>query len=144
IDKLFSSFPQYISPRQFRVAFKTVMRIVSPPFPVSATNPELSEVLLEMLRFRAAGADGAPLPPPVDATAEGEPPVSEQSALVLALVDALPFLPLPLVEGWLAITAETVGMIADPGLRLHVRKRFWEVLESGELDVGRASLAVSW
>ena len=142
VDNLFSSFPQYISPRQFRVAFRTVTQIVSPPFPVSATNPDLAETLLEMVRFRAVSADTAPLP-----AAEGEEAselLSEQSTLVLALLDALPFLHLPLLEVWLPLAAESVAGVADPQMRLPVRKRLWEVLESGEMDVERAALAVSW
>lgn len=141
VDNLFSSFPQHTSPRQFRVAFKTVTQIVSPPFPVSATNPDLAETLLEMVRFRAMNASTSPLP-----ATEGEAGdvLSEQSALVLALLDALPFLDVPLFEAWLPLAAESVAGVADPQMRLPVRKRMWEVLESGEMDVERSQLAVSW
>ncbi|MBE3047604.1 hypothetical protein IMZ48_34845, partial [Candidatus Bathyarchaeota archaeon] len=59
IDNLLASFPAHVSPRQFRVAFRPVTQIVSPPFAVSATNPDLAETLLEMLRFRAANASVA-------------------------------------------------------------------------------------
>ncbi|PKS10247.1 hypothetical protein jhhlp_001997 [Lomentospora prolificans] len=143
IDRLFTSFPVYISPRQFRVAFRTVMQIVSPPFPVAEKEPQLAEVLLEMLRFRAVNAGTTPLPPATNANAEPGPQ-SEQSALVLALIDSLPYVALPIMDDWFTITAETMAGIADPELRLPVRNRFWEMLESGELDVGRSSLAVSW
>ncbi|KAJ1335108.1 hypothetical protein MN608_01843 [Microdochium nivale] len=70
VDALLASFPARISPRQFRLAFKTVMQIASPPFPISASHPELSEALLEMLRFRAleGGASTTPLPPPSSET----------------------------------------------------------------------------
>jgi hypothetical protein len=143
VDTLLSSFPEHISPRQFRVAFKTVMQIVSPPFPVSATNPELSEVLLEMVEFRAASvARPERLPPAPEAL--DQPPCSEQSTLVLAVVDALPFLPLPLVEEWLDTTAGLMLHVKDSDLRLPAWRRFWEVLESGEMDVERSFLAVAW
>ncbi|SPO01134.1 related to peroxisomal membrane protein PEX17 [Cephalotrichum gorgonifer] len=149
VDNLFSSFPLHISPRQFRVAFRTVTQIVSPPFPVSATNPDLAETLLEMLRFRAAGASPEPLPAALYDAAGGEGEnedvqLSEQSALLLALVDALPFLHISLLEEWLPVAAEAVGLIADPQLRLPVRKRLWDVLGSGEMDVERSSFAVTW
>ncbi|CAI4217916.1 unnamed protein product [Parascedosporium putredinis] len=151
VDRLFTSFPTHISPRQFRVAFRTITQIVSPPFPVADTSPELAEVLLEMLRFRAVHAATVPLPPATDANpnlaAGAKPeagPFSEQSTLLLALVDSLPFLALPIMDDWLTLTAETVAQIADRELRLPVRNRLWEVLESGELDVGRSSLALSW
>ena len=63
---------------------------------------------------------------------------------MLALVDALPFLHLGLLEAWLSIAAECVASVEDPALRAPVRKRLWEVLESGELDVERSTMAVSW
>ncbi|KAI2639768.1 hypothetical protein GGS26DRAFT_541551 [Hypomontagnella submonticulosa] len=160
IDALLSSFPSRISPRQFRVAFRTIMQITSPPFPVSASHPDLSEGLLEMLRFRAVSgsASTAPvLPLNEQATTAtnkpfipGVPPaqqqetISEQAALVLSLVDALPYLPLGVLEEWLARTAEAMNAIADPRLREIVRKHFWDILVSGEMDVERGALGVTW
>lgn len=146
IVKLFESFPRQISARQFRVAFKTVMQIVSPPFPIAATEPHLSETLLEMLRGNISNATVVPLPAPTDANGANQPqePMSEQSALVLALIDSLPHLPLPLVEEWLTIGAQALNEIADPHLREPVKKRFWEVLVSGEMDVERAAIGVAW
>jgi hypothetical protein len=150
IVRLFESFPRNISTRQFRVAFKTVMQIVSPPFPVAASEPHLSETLLEMLLSHMANASTAPLPPGPDAASRGEPaqkpeePMSEQSSLTLALVDSLPFLPLPLVDEWLTITAQALNAIADSRLRETVKKRFWDILVSGEMDVERAAIGVAW
>ncbi|KAI1115984.1 hypothetical protein F5Y14DRAFT_97477 [Nemania sp. NC0429] len=153
IDALLSSFPARVSPRQFRLAFRTVMQVASPPYPISITHPGLSEALLEMLRFRAEGASTDPLPPVPDAalsssSSSGTPtekePLSEQTALVLALIDALPFLPLRLVDEWLSHAAEASGAIRDPRMRDVARRRLWEVLASGELDVGRAVAGVAW
>ena len=150
IVKVFDSFPLHISPRQFRVAFKTVMEIVSPPFPIAAMEPHLSETLLEMLRANTTTASTALLPARPDAVAEAleestpEDPLSEQSALVMTLVDSLPFLPLPLVEEWLAITAQAMNEIADPRLKSPVKKRFWDILVNGEMDVERATIGVAW
>ncbi|KAI1467276.1 uncharacterized protein F4812DRAFT_431974, partial [Daldinia caldariorum] len=42
VDTLLSSFPSRISPRQFRLAFRTVIQIASPPYPLSASHPDLS------------------------------------------------------------------------------------------------------
>ncbi|GKT88196.1 LOW QUALITY PROTEIN: peroxin 8 [Colletotrichum tofieldiae] len=151
IDALFASFPSQISSRQFRVAFKTVMQIVSPPFPISLTEPQLSETLLEMVRFKAMGASTTLLPQTQDAIAQSEKgltpqqePLSEQSSLVLTLIDSLPFLPLPLVEDWMTLTAQAMNEVADPAMRQPVKDRFWEVLVSGEMDVERATIGVAW
>jgi hypothetical protein len=162
IDTLLNSFPGHISERQFRLAYKTVMQIVSPPFPISAMHPDLSETLLEMLHFRCGTAGTVPLPaepgavspsplasqqPDASSSAadqEQKQPFSEQATLVLALIDALPFLPLPLLEGWLTRTAEAMNAIADADMHEAARRRFWDVLVSGEMDVERATVGVSW
>ncbi|KAH7328614.1 peroxisomal membrane protein Pex17 [Stachybotrys elegans] len=150
IAKLFESFPSQISSRQFRVAFRTVMQIVSPPFPIAAMEPHLSETLLEMLRSQILGAGTSPLPAtpdvlPSSAAAEDSGAAqSEQSALTLTLVESMPFLPLPLVEEWLTVAAQSLNEIADPALREPVKKRFQEHLVNGELDVDRAGIAVAW
>ncbi|PHH87724.1 hypothetical protein CDD83_8498 [Cordyceps sp. RAO-2017] len=149
IIKLFESFPRHISPRQFRIAFKTVMEIVSPPFPIAAMKPDLSETLLEMLRASIPTASTAPLDthrdaPPLAEKSRQDASLSEQSALVLALIDSLPFLPLPLVEEWLAISAQMMNQIADPRLRAPARARFLDILVNGEMDVERSTIGVAW
>lgn len=148
IVKLFESFPHHISPRQFRVAFKTVIQMVSPPFQIVAQEPLLGETLLEMLLQHIAIAFTVPLAPDEAAQAaaaeSGETLQSPQSALVLALIDALPFLPLPLVEEWMAIAAQTLNAIADPRLRRPVKERFWDMLINGEMDVERSAIGVAW
>ncbi|KAK4192015.1 putative PEX8 peroxisomal biogenesis factor 8 [Podospora australis] len=147
-ETLFASFPAHISPRQFRLAFKTVMQILSPPFPISASHPPLAETLLEMVRWRASNANGAPLPPPpvVDPQAQldFQDPMSEQSTLVLTLIDALPFLQLSIFEDWMTLAAISVNKIEDRAMREAAKRRFWEVLVSGEMDVERAAIAVAW
>lgn len=148
IVKLFESFPDKMSPRQFRVAFKTVIQMVSPPFQIAAQEPMLGETLLEMLLNYISTAPTVPLAPDEAAqaasTESGETLQSAQSALVLALIDALPFLPLPLVEDWMAIAAQTLNSIADPRLRRPVKERFWDILVNGEMDVERSAIGVAW
>ncbi|KAG6014072.1 hypothetical protein E4U43_006962 [Claviceps pusilla] len=167
IVKLFDSFPRQISPRQFRVAFKTVMEMVSPPFPVAALNPHLSETLLEMLRTNLSTASTQLLPQEPSSLVNGgaaadalhetrqaqqqqqqqqqeQEPLSEQSALVMTLIDSLPFMPPPLLEEWLDITARAMHEIQDPRLRTPVKKRLWDVLVSGEMDVERSMIGVTW
>lgn len=154
VDELLGAFPARIHPRQFRLAFKTVIQVASPPFPVAAAHPDLAETLLEMLHLRSLAASTHPLPPdpapagaapiPEDQAPPSSPPLSEQTTLVLALIEALPFLPLAIVEEWLTRTAEAMNEIVDPAMREAARKRFWDVLVSGEMDVERASVGVAW
>ncbi|KAK4230836.1 putative PEX8 peroxisomal biogenesis factor 8 [Podospora fimiseda] len=154
-ETLFTSFPNHISPRQFRVAFKTVMQILSPPFPIAESHPLLAETLLEMVRYRATVANTAPLEPlphhhrqgknDDDKQEEEEQQVlSEQSTLVLTLIDSLPFLRLRIFEEWMTLAAKAINGIKDGGFRETCKRRFWEVLVSGEMDVERSAIGVAW
>ncbi|KAF2634799.1 hypothetical protein P280DRAFT_523778 [Massarina eburnea CBS 473.64] len=149
IDALFSVFPDNLSPRQFRLAFKTLMRVTAPPSALSATHPDLPATLLELVHFRALNAPTQPLPPD-DITlalqsSDVPPPLfSEQAVLVLTLVDALPYLPIPLLEEWLPLCADLLNRIDDDVMRDAVKARYWEVLVSGEMDPARSSCCVAW
>jgi hypothetical protein len=146
-ETLFTSFPTHISPRQFRLAFKTMIQILSPPFPISATQPNFAETLLEMVRFRITSANPVPLPPNPDAAAAGnqdDGPVSEQSTLVMTLIDSLPYLPLHMVEDWMTWTAESLNEIPDRATREVAKRRYVQILGSGEMDVDRAAIGVAW
>ncbi|CAG8980650.1 hypothetical protein HYALB_00013061 [Hymenoscyphus albidus] len=150
VDSLFHSFPTNLSPRQFRYAFKALMEVTTPPAPISATEPQLAETLLELLHHRALNSPTTPLPPSVsikrqaDAQIQNSPPLSEQAILLLTLLDALPNLPLGLLQEWLPLSANLLNAIADPAMREHCKKRFWELLESGEMDIERSSVCVAW
>lgn len=148
VGSLFHSFPTNLSPRQFRFAFKALMQITSPPNQLAASEPMLAETLLELLHHRALHAPTAPLPPPVkgDAGADGSKMagLSEQAVLLLTLLDALPHLPLGVLEEWLPLAADLLNAVPDRGMREHCRARFWEVLESGEMDVERSAVCVWW
>ncbi|KAL2123883.1 hypothetical protein VTJ04DRAFT_248 [Mycothermus thermophilus] len=151
-ESLLAAFPLHLSPRQFRLAFTTLMRILSPPALISAQHPDLPETLLEMVRFRAVAdprTSTTPLLPSLAKPAPTTPtpeigPVSEQSTLVLTLVDSLPYLPLPILEEWMALAAAAIHAVRDKALREVVQRRFWEVLVSGEMDVERAAVAAGW
>lgn len=144
-ESLLESFPSHISPRQFRLAFSTLMQILSPPFPVSATQPELAETLLEMVRFRISVADQRILPAASNSEDQAAAsPMSEQSALVLTLIDSLPYLSLPMLEDWMQMAAIALHEIPEPMLKEVAKHRFWEILGSGEMDVERAAVGVAW
>jgi hypothetical protein len=149
IDALFAVFPLNISPRQFRFAFTTLMRVTAPPSLLSATHPDLPATLLELVYHRALSAPTIPLPPDAASLAlQGSdappPPLSEQAVLALTLIDALPFLSIALLEEWLPLCAQLLNTIDDAGMRESVKQRFWDMLISGEMDAERSGVAVGW
>lgn len=149
IDALFSAFPASLSPRQFRLAFKTLMRVTAPPSPLSATHPDLPATLLELVHYRALHAPTTPLPPDTVALAlqgsDAPPPaLSEQAILALTLIDALPFLTIALLDEWLPLCAQLLNRLHDRDMRGVVQARLWEVLVSGEMDAERSRVAVAW
>ncbi|KAF2875067.1 hypothetical protein BDV95DRAFT_486025 [Massariosphaeria phaeospora] len=149
IDALFSVFPDNLSPRQFRLAFKTLMRVTAPPSTLSASHPDLPATLLELVFYRALNAPTEALPPDETALAlqgsDAPPPaLSEQAVLALTLIEALPFLHIPLLEEWMPLCAELLNQISDDTMREAVKARYWEVLVSGEMDSERSGAAVAW
>ncbi|KAF2675342.1 hypothetical protein BT63DRAFT_420545 [Microthyrium microscopicum] len=151
VDALFSAFPQNLSPRQFRLAFKTLMRVAAPPSPLAFTHPDLPAILLELVLHRGLHAPTEPLPQVEMASPlagdDGAPPqaiLSERAVLALTLLDALPFLPLGLLNEWLPLAAQLVDAVPPGPMREMCRARFWEVLVGGEMDPERALVCVSW
>jgi len=148
VESLFSSFPANLSPRQFRFAFKTLMQITTPPAPLSADQLMLSATLLELLHYRAMHAPTTPMPPPADQTDAAvqsfQPALSEQGVLLLTLLDALHTLPINLLKEWLPLSADLLNVIEENSMKEVCKARFWEVLESGEMDVERSAVCVEW
>lgn len=149
VESLFGSFPINLSPRQFRFAFKALIQVTTPPSPLSSSHPELAETLLELLHHRALNAPGTPLPPSVAVKSEADtqdagPLLSEQAVLLLTLLDALSNLTINILEDWLSLTADLLNAIQDAHMREHCKARFWEVMESGEMDVERSAICVAW
>jgi hypothetical protein len=149
VEALFKSFPSHLSPRQFRFAFKSLIQLTTPPAPISATEPQIAETLLEFIHNRALHAPTTPLPPSAlkseaDAQSQPSPLLSQQAILLLALLDALPNLPLRLLEEWLPLSADLLNTIHDGGMREFCKQRFWELLEGGEMDIDRSAVCVAW
>jgi len=155
VDALFRVFPHNLSARQFRLAFKNLIKVVSPPSRIAVTQPILAATLLDLVHERAIHAPNTPLPPtyvPLSAnTPELEsiapsaiPDLSEQAVLILTLVDSFPCLSLALLEEWLPMTATATQMVTDPAMREHCRKHFWETLIGGEMDPERSQICVRW
>lgn len=143
IETLLHSFPSSLTPRQFRLAVRSLMRVSAPHSPVAASMPELQEIVLDMLRARLPHASEVLLPPE-PALAESAAPASEKSVLLLSMIENLIFLPVFLLEDWLVSAAELLHNLLDTLQRSECQKRFWEVLSNGEMDVERAALCVAW
>lgn len=146
LDALFKCFPESLSERQFRLAFKTMVRISSPPSPPAESQPLLPSILLDTIYERAKHAPTTSLQ-----QAKVSPQnvshglsLSEQAVLVMALIDSLCFLHPILLEEWLPLTASLVMQIGGAEMRRVCQDRFWEAMSSGEMDVVRAAICVAW
>ena len=146
LELLFKVFPQNLSSRQFRMAIKILVRVASPPSQIALKEPLLPSTILELVRSRL----GEAIPMLLQQNANGQEPstqsviLSEQSTLELAIIDALPFLPADQLEDWLPIAAVSLGLVQDPKQQQICKERLWEVLSSGEMDVDRAGLCLTW
>ena len=124
---------------------RTLVRVTSPPFPISSTQPLLSSALLESVYTRAKDASAEHLPTlPNQAPPGGISSLSEQAVLILTLIDSLPNVPNNVLEEWLPLTATSVKMIEDREMFHVCRQRFWDMLSNGEMDVSRAAICVAW
>ncbi|GAB1218385.1 hypothetical protein ATERTT37_007639 [Aspergillus terreus] len=148
IDNLFAVFPQNLSIRQFRLAFKTVLQVTAPPSPIANKQRLLPSILLEVLYDRALHAPTDPLPPSAqggtDANMGQTTPLSEQAALTMSLIDGLCFLRVEDLEEWLPLAANLINTIREPEMRHACVERFWDALSNGEMDVERAHYCVTW
>ncbi|KAF2721658.1 hypothetical protein K431DRAFT_346092 [Polychaeton citri CBS 116435] len=148
VDALFKVFPSNLSGRQFRLAFTTLVQITVPPSPLSASQPMLPAVLLELLYDRAGKASAAPLPqqPPVDGADAGQGPglISEQAVLVLTVLDTLPELPLDLLDEWLPLSADLINIVQDRMMREQCKQHFWHTILTGEMDPERGQVCHAW
>ncbi|KAI9702464.1 MAG: hypothetical protein M1836_000944 [Candelina mexicana] len=150
VNALFNVFPQNLSARQFRFAFRTLIRITAPPSPLSATQPLLPSTLLELIHDRAMNAPIMPLPSPDampstnSASVSNEILLSEQAVLILAFLDSLPYMPIEELEEWLPLASDLISSMTDQGMARLCRERLWEVMSSGEMDVSRAGFCVAW
>jgi hypothetical protein len=147
LEELFNCFPNTLSARQFRLAFKTMVRISSPPFALAQSQPLLPSILLEIVIEKAKNAptnalqEARVMP---QSTIQRMPALSEQAVLAMAMIDSLCFLHPVLLEEWLPLTAALVVQIIDGQMRRACQDRFWEAISGGEMDVERAALCVGW
>ncbi|KAI5362267.1 hypothetical protein Slin15195_G059180 [Septoria linicola] len=148
VDSLFRVFPSNLSARQFRLAFKALLKLTSPPSSLAIEQPMMPAVLLDLLRERALHAETAPIPihsSTPEGSVESPLPLSEQAVLTLTVIDGLTQIPLDLLDEWLPITADMIHDIHDWNMREHCKEHFWHILvESGELDPERSRVCHAW
>lgn len=119
---------------------------------IAHTQPLLAATLLELLHERALHAATAPLLEADPANTIGQaqppqqtsPPQSEQSVLVLTLIDSLSSLSLDLLEEWLPLCAALVNTIEEQQMREHCRQHMWETMVRGDMDAERSQICVAW
>lgn len=145
VETLFSVFPQNLSPRQFRLAFKTVLKILSPPSESVAQQPDLPAIFMEMLHYKIMHASTDVMKTSMVRKEEDQSQrLSEQCVYILASLDALPFLPIDILEEQLGTIAQVLDKIENHAMREVCQERFWEVLSGGEMDVERSEVCVAW
>ena len=149
VDALFKVFPSNLSARQFRMAFKTLLRLATPPTSLATAQPMLAVILLDLLHERATHASDVALFPqdgPPDSTASPDNilELSERAVLTMTVLDTLPYLPLELLDEWLPLTADMVNTISDVTMRSYCVEHFWRVLVAGEMDPDRSELCHAW
>ena len=146
MDTLLQDFPKALSPRQFRLAIRTLVHTTSPPSTISVTEPLLPSIILDLVRSRLVNASTTILSssPLENKSDNNRSHLSEQAAFELAMIDSLPYLPVAQLGDWLLLAAESLAFVHD-GVQLQIcRDRFWEVMTNGEMDVDRASQCFAW
>ena len=149
LQVLFQVFPENLSPRQFRMAVKTLIRITSPSSTLSTTEQSLPSTILELVRYRLETASSELLRDTTSRSSPNEEAVtesvlSEQSVLALTLIDALAHLVIDQLEDWLPVVADSLKYVQD-ARQLHIcREKFWQALSTGEMDIERAALCMTW
>ena len=129
VDVLFNNLHSHLSPRQFRLAFRILVQVSSPPSALSAHRPDFPAVLLELLRHRAlhrppSSPDSSKTRPSTASPAEpaaattpsslSTPDVfSPKTLFILTIIDSLPFIAMDLLEEWLPITATLVRSLIE-------------------------------
>ena len=153
IEVLLTVFPRSLSARQFRFAIKTLIKITSPPAPISEVQPLLPLVILDLVLQRLEFASEQPASlldrESTGSTDTGFPldlqrKLSERSVLVLTMIDSLPYLPLHQLGEILPMVAPSINAVKDFDQAELCRQRYWDVLSNGEMDIARSNLCINW
>ncbi|EXJ90811.1 hypothetical protein A1O1_03916 [Capronia coronata CBS 617.96] len=144
VETLLRSFPRPLAARQFRLAVKSVVRVAAPPSSIAVGMPLMQAIVMELLRERMSHASEDVLPPSPDLSEASQPPLSQKAVFLLSIIDSLSFLPVPLLEEWLPVTANLLHDIDNPAQKQQCLQRLWDTLSNGEMDVERAAACVAW
>ncbi|KAI9679605.1 MAG: hypothetical protein M1829_001567 [Trizodia sp. TS-e1964] len=149
IGSLFKAFPQALSFRQIRFAFRSLLAICSPPSLISLSYPDLPLIIMEMIYDRALHGSTSPQPMPTGFKSEDEKDmkesrISEQALFILTLLEMLPCLPLDALEEWLALAARLISSVSDTNMADTCKQKFWQAISSGDMDIQRAEISAVW
>ena len=149
LEVLFQVFPQNISSRQFRLAVRTLVDIMARHSAVSEAVHFPPSILLELVRQRLEMASPNLLHEATGTqnlrnASSDTSSLSEQSVLVLTLVETLAYLPIGQLQIWLPLVAESLVYVQNTDQRQMCTQRFWQLLSDGEMDTERAALCLTW
>ena len=114
------------------------------PSALSVQTP-LSLVLVELLQQRFESSSQNPLVEMSKRrTVSDSPTLSEQALLLFAMIDVLPSLDVDSLREWLPTIATDLRAIKSSRDEMKSCQRFWEVLNSGEMDFDRAAVCGRW
>ncbi|KAJ2906852.1 peroxisomal membrane protein Pex17 [Zalerion maritima] len=121
---LIENYPSLINLTQLVVGFRTLVQVSSPPYALSASFPGLPSVLMEVVHHHALTA-----------------PVA-QTGYVLAMVEALPFIPHDVLPEWLDVVYHLTGRVTDPMQSRTLDGAFRNTLS--QMDPTRSIICCDW
>jgi hypothetical protein len=111
---LIQAFPMVLSPRQFRLAFSTVVKL--------STATQVNAILTELLEYGKTSTD--------------------RVVFLLAMIDCLPWINEDAIQFWLDQIGVSIRTMQQPH-RESAQSRLWECI-SGEIAGERGIKALSW
>lgn len=169
LNTVLDLFPIVLSPNQFTLAIKTIIKAFSPPSPMFNVNRTRSEWILNQIYTKARYKihPGKPLPASTGTyqqqlnNTENEsskdskniPIPTTRAVVISALIHSLPFVEISLLQGWLdkvldLIEDPSAGGKIDVGPAFLLEKQFLEAdlfqMISEELEQYKATVGIRW
>lgn len=124
LETLLENYPVLINLNQLIVGFKTLVQVASPPYALSTSFPDLPAILMEMLHQRALLSPKA-LP-----------------GYLLAMVEALGFMPHGALAEWLDTTYQLLSRVQDQNQFRTLDAAFRNTLS--KMDPTRSIICCEW